>query len=351
MDFGEPPLHATARYEWLAVVDHFRSGGTRPVWFLANARRSDLALFDSSAQRAIQEYHWSFAPQAVLGGVRPPAVVWHEITRPGWMAGEGWSLTPETRGVAERSHRSPSVGGAIAYIARRAEATVVLIGGRNLGGTCHTAARLQATLDGRVIGQWQIPAGEPFVQFVDLPPGALVGAGGYAELRVTAVDLPGSGADVDVALEQFDVQSDRKPVVALAQGWYEPELEQMTGELWRWTAQRAVMFVRHFGRDVVLVIEADDPTRTLGRAVVLQVRAGGEVIASRRFDGRVDWEVTIPAAVLDNARGRVTLLSEASFIPDRTQRNGDSRELSLRVMRLGAEFTEETEVAGTAGRN
>jgi hypothetical protein len=37
---------------------------------------------------------------------------------------------------------------------------------------------------------------------------------------------------VDVSLEQFDVQSGRRPVVGLAKGWYEPELESATGETW-----------------------------------------------------------------------------------------------------------------------
>jgi hypothetical protein len=336
--FADSPLYAPARYEWLAVVDHFRSGDPRPLWFLADARRTDLALFDPAARRRVREYRWEFSPRALLGGVRPAAAVWYEISRPGWLAGEGWSLTPETRGVAHRSRRSPFAGGSVAYIARRPEAATIMIGGRNLGGPCATAALLRATLDGKPLATWRLPAGEPFVFFAELPAGALDGSSSYAELRLIAEEPSGSGAVVDVALEQFDVQSGRRPVLALAQGWYEPEMEQATGESWRWTGQRAVMVIRNFERDVIVGITADDPARTLGRAVALQVRAGGQIVASQQFDRRIEWRVFVPAGVIREAGGALTLSSDAAFIPSRTRRSADDRELSLRVLDVDVRF-------------
>jgi hypothetical protein len=336
--FDEATLPTPLRYEWLAVVDHFRAGGEAPVWFLASSRRSDLALFDPAAMRAIQQYSWSFAPDAVLGGARPRAVTWYEIRRPGWMAGEGWALTPETRGVAERGHRSPATGATVAYIARRSEPAVMMIGGRNLGGPCRTAARLQATLDGRLIAEWKLPAGEAFLQFVDLAAGTLVGGNGFAELRVSASDWSSAGLGVDVSLEQFDVQSGDRPVTGMAAGWYEPELEPTTGERWRWAGQRAVLQIRNFNRDVALAIKADDPTRTLGRAIELQVRGAGRVLARRRFERAVDWVVPIPATIIAEASGRVTITSDGSFVPDVTAHNGDQRDLALRVLDLDVEF-------------
>jgi hypothetical protein len=336
--FDRPVLAAPPRYEWLAVVDHFRSGVEAPVWFLASRRRSDLALFDPAAMRAIHQYRWPFEPDSVLGGARPKAVTWYEISRPGWMAGEGWALTPETRGVAERAHRSPSDGTSIAYVARRPETTVLMIGGRNLGGPCRTAARLVVTLDGRSIAEWQLPAGESFLQFVDLPAGALAGPHGFAELRLRASDLSGAGLGVDVSLEQFDVQSGRRPITGLAQGWHEPELEPATGERWRWVGQRAIVQISNFGRDVVLGLRAADPMRTMGRAVQLQVRGAGRVLATRRFNTAVDWEVPITAEIIEQAHGRLTIMSDGSFVPDQTQGNGDLRELAMRVLQIDVEF-------------
>ena len=337
-DVGALRLPAPVRYEWLAVVDHFRSGDDTPVWFLASRRRSDLVLFDPAAKRALHEYRWAFAPEALLGGARPRAVTWYEIRRPGWMAGEGWALTPETRGVAQRARRSPAAGATIAYVARRAEPAVLMIGGRNLGGPCHTAARLEMTLDGTKIAEWQLPAGVPFLEFVDLPAGVLDGPRGFAELRLVASDLSDAGLGVDVSLEQFDLQSGGRPLAGFATGWHEPELEPATGERWRWAGQRAMLQIRNFGRDVVLAVKADDPLHSLGRSVELQVRSAGQVLGRQRFDRAVDWHVQIPKEIIAQSRGRITLMSDASFVPDRKDGNGDQRELALRVFEVDVEF-------------
>jgi hypothetical protein len=74
--------------------------------------------------------------------------------------------------------------------------------------------------------------------------------------------------------------------------------------------------------------------------MALEVRAGGRIVASRRFDRRIEWRVSVPASVIREARGALTLNSDASFIPSRTQRNGDTRELSLRVLGIDVTFGE-----------
>jgi hypothetical protein len=50
--------------------------------------------------------------------------------------------------------------------------------------------------------------------------------------------------------------------------------------------------------------------------------------------------VPISAALIGEARGRVTITSDASFVPDVTQGNGDRRDLALRVLELVVEFDE-----------
>lgn len=336
----EAMLPSPLRYEWLAVVDHFRTGGEVPVWFLASRRRSDLALFDPAAVHTRQAYAWDFDVETVLGGARPRSVTWFEIDHPGWMAGEGWSLTPETRGVAERSRRGPSSGGTVAYVARRSEAAILMIGGRNLGGPCNTSARLVATLDSRAIAEWELPAGTSFLHFVDLPAGALDGRSGFAELRLTASDLSGAGLGVDVSLEQFDVQSGQRPVTGLGQGWFEPELEPQTGAQWRWTGQRATLEIKNFTRDVVVSMKAYDPMPTMGRAIELQLRSAGRLLARQRFDRAIEWTVPIAAERLAESAGRITITSDASFTPNGTQGNGDRRELALRVSQIDVAFDE-----------
>ncbi len=39
---------------------------------------------------------------------------WHILSEPGWFLEQGWALTPETAGIAQRDgwgpHRKPSIG-------------------------------------------------------------------------------------------------------------------------------------------------------------------------------------------------------------------------------------------------
>ena len=42
--------------------------------------------------------------------MRPAAVRWYRMPAPGWFAEEGWSLTPETAGIAGLMGRGPHLG-------------------------------------------------------------------------------------------------------------------------------------------------------------------------------------------------------------------------------------------------
>ena len=43
---GLPLVEPRRQYEWLGPVEYWKGGGTGPVWFLADPRRTDLALID-----------------------------------------------------------------------------------------------------------------------------------------------------------------------------------------------------------------------------------------------------------------------------------------------------------------
>ena len=86
-------------------MKYWNGGGRRPVWFVADPPRSDLALF--RRQRPPVRYRWPFDIPFVLGGVRPNEMDWYEIDPPDWYLGEGWALTPETAGVAREDGRGP----------------------------------------------------------------------------------------------------------------------------------------------------------------------------------------------------------------------------------------------------
>jgi hypothetical protein len=105
---GMLPVVAPRRqFEWLGLVDYWKAGGTRPVYFLADARRTDLALIDPQSRRDVVRYRWSVGERPELSGIRPTGVDWYRLQPPGWFAGEGWSLTAEAGGLARATATSP----------------------------------------------------------------------------------------------------------------------------------------------------------------------------------------------------------------------------------------------------
>ena len=126
-------LPVPVKHEWLEVKRVLDADRSRRVLFLADPRRTDLALFDDAGRRLQASYRWPFDAAAFIGGVRPSDVDLWEITSPGWMAGEGWALTPETAGVATLDRQGPLRAPIAASVARRPEPARMLIGGRHLG--------------------------------------------------------------------------------------------------------------------------------------------------------------------------------------------------------------------------
>ena len=100
-----------AKHEWRELVKYWNEVGRDPVWFVADPLRSDLALIDDPPWRASYRWPrstvWPTALPMLLGGVRPNEMDWYVIDPPGRYAGEGWSLTPETAGVANEDRKRP----------------------------------------------------------------------------------------------------------------------------------------------------------------------------------------------------------------------------------------------------
>src|SRR5262249_44150085 len=96
----EPRLPSPPRREWLELARYWRDGHVAPLWFLADPRRSDLALIDPQSRGDHVDFAWTFSSLSQMGGMRPAAVSWYRMRPPGWFAEEGWALTPETAGMA-----------------------------------------------------------------------------------------------------------------------------------------------------------------------------------------------------------------------------------------------------------
>jgi hypothetical protein len=321
-------LPAPRDYEWLEMERAWRTSEPPSTSFVADPRRTDLALIDPASRQSAR-YRWPFHAAAYVGGARPNELDLVTIRSPGWFLEQGWALTPETAGVTQRDgggpHRRPSVG----WIRRRAGEATLMIGGRHLGGAADPQVRVHVSIDGREILAFDVKPGF-FLRFEPLAAGSLDGAGSFAELAVTA-DVAGGGNVPPVAIEQFDLQSPGVVEMGFADGWFEPEYNPVTGRSWRWMSERATMQTSGATRDLRLSIVGESTLRYYPRPSRLTVRAGGETLGA--FDLAADfvYEVTIPAAALAKSQGQVTLEADQMFIPGDRERTGDRRHLSVRL--------------------
>ena len=328
-------LPSPRRHEWLELVEYWTAGGDQPVWFLANPLRTDLALIDPASRRLLTAYRWPFPTEPFVGGVRPRDIDCYEICPPGWFLGEGWSLTPETGGVAAADGRGPDRGPIEAWVRRRPGAATLLVGGRNLGGPGDPAVRVDMTLEGRPVDSSIVrPAPGFFLRLIPLPDGSLAGSGRYARLTVSAVPADAGSPAVRVAIEQFDLQNQDQVVFGYAEGWHELEYDPTSGQLWRWTDESADIRVHGGGQALVLRVIGESPLRDFSRPSGLAIRAGGAPLGRHQASSAFSFEVTVPEHALEQAGGILTLDTDQTFVPDERSQNGDKRRLGLRIYSL-----------------
>jgi hypothetical protein len=319
-------LAAPRDYEWLELTRAWREGYDGEVWFVADPRRTDLALIDQEHART-REYRWPFKGAVYVGGARPDELDWHVLSNPGWFLEQGWALTPEIAGITERDnggpHRRPSVG----WVRRRAAESLMTIGGRHLGGA--SPATIVVSVDDHPIATLEVREGF-FLQMVPIPAGTLSGAGRYARLSVVSHG-PNGAPSPRVAIEQFNLQTLDRPQFGFDDGWYEPEYNTTTARSWRWMSERANLRIQSGGRPVLLTLRAESPLRYFNGAPHVTVSAGSRVLAELTPAADFTVEVSIPPDVLSAANGRVTVTSDRVFVPGDRDGSADRRRLALRV--------------------
>jgi len=334
---GVRVIPSVPKHEWLATARHLHDRST--AWFLADPMRTDLALFDPVARRIRGRYRWPAQLDTLLSGVRPSPVDWVEIKDPGWFLEEGWSLTPETAGIVQlggaQSRRESPAG----FVRRRADASVLLIGGRNLDPSAHVAVMMTITIDDREVGSVNVPPYPGFfLTLLPLPAGTLTGPGRYAPLRVDTArrGLPDAriAERPDVAIEQFNLQPTDRVLWGFDIGWHEQEFNPATGRLWRWTSERAETIVHHAAKDLVLTVAGESPLRYFDRAARLTVRAGDRVLAQQDLSTDFELNVHVPSAALDAARDRLILEADETFVPADRSTSPDRRRLGLRIWKF-----------------
>jgi hypothetical protein len=315
-------------YEWLEVTRAWREGHDGETWFIADPRRTDLALIDRAHTRT-RQYRWPFRSSVYVGGIRPNELDWHIVNRPGWFLEQGWALTPETAGIADRDgwgpHRRPSIG----WIRRHSTDSVMVIGGRHLGSD--PPVEVVASIDDRPAATLNLRPGY-FLDFVGVPAHMLAGAGPYARLTVAA-RAPGP-ATPPVAIEQFDFQPADGVVFGVDEGWYEPEYNPRTAESWRWMSDRAVVRIHHAGKAVALRLTGESPLYYFDTAPLIRVTAGDRVLSELRPSADFTAEVMIPADVLTAADGRVVITSDRTFVAGEREGTADRRRLAVRIHSL-----------------
>lgn len=328
-------LAATPKHEWLSLVERWTGGARGPVWFLADPDRTDLALIDPQARTVRARYAWPFPSQVYLGGIRPDRLDWVVITEPGWFAGAGWQLTPETAGVAKVDDTGLGRGPVRAWIRRRDGELALMIGGRHLGVGSGAAANMRVRIDGRELDAWTVEPAQPnFLRFLRVPPGALLGDGPWAVLDVSALAADTGKPTAIVDLEQFDAQDPTTPMLAFADGWQEPEHNPATGLSWRWASGRSTLRVTTIDRDVELQISGEAPGRYFARPSRVVITAGSQAIMSAGVADDFTWTLRVPASALRASGGTVTIATDQTFKPADRGQNSDHRDLGLRIYRV-----------------
>ena len=324
-------LPSPPRLEWLALTKFWRAGHTEPVWFLADPARSDLALIDPVSLSSSTEFRWPLVARPAFGGMRPSAVRWHRLLPPGWFAEVGWSLTPETAGMSALMGSAPHLGPIEARVRRRAGATTVLVGGRNLAAAGDPAARFTLAIDGVPLQQWDAAPGF-FLQVFDIPAGRLMGEGPFAVLTIRSEAASGS-AVIQTAIEQFDLQEAGALMWGYADGWHEAESNPTLG-VWRWTSERSLLRLTGPPRNVRVTVVVESPLRNFDAPANVRVTAGDREIAKTAIADTQAWAFDVTGEALAAAGGVLTIETDKTFVPAERDGGADNRRLGLRILAI-----------------
>jgi hypothetical protein len=334
-------------YEWMDMVDHWLEEKPGPVWFLADPRRTDLALIDPRSRVAVgtrqqhREYRWTAAQMPELGGARPIGVDWYRFdSPPGWFASEGWSLTPETGGLARATTMGVDHAPIDAYVHRRRGPMHLLVGGLHLGGAAGGSAVFTLAIDGQTIEQWTLdPAAAPtFLRFIDLPAGLSSAAGAFAHLQISARHVDAGKPPPPVAVRQFDIQAASTLIYGFGEGWHEEEYEPATGLRWRWSSDRSVIRVAPPSA-VTLTLRGESPLKYVGQAPTVRVTAGGRTVAQLSPADDFSWTVSVPRETVEAARGAIAIETDKVYLPGPAEGTTDARRLGLRLLEIRVNTT------------
>jgi hypothetical protein len=320
-------LPAPQAFEWQGAAQAWREGRVEMLWWLVDPRRGDRAAIDPRAFTLQQHVGWPMPAAAVLGGMRPHPFDWYAVDRPQWVLLDGWGLTPELAGLSAAAGQGPSTTGATALVRVNAGESTLVVGGRYVADA--SAPRLPI----------EVRIGSDWAQRADVAPGPFALSWGvpvvpgprgtYAPLEVRVAGSVAGGPE-RVFLEQFDLQPAGVPVVALEEGWYEPERDQATGRQWRWVSDVSALRVSGAGSDVRLVVRGTYP-RHYDREPVLEMFVGAQRVSRHTLSRPFRVEQRIGAELLRGAAGRISWRVSSSFTAGVRTGSADARTLALEI--------------------
>jgi len=326
-------VEPVTQYEWLGPVNYWRNGGADPIWFFADARRTDLALIDPHSRSDVVRYRWTVEQRGELSGARPLGVDWYRLGVPGWFAGQGWSLTPEIGGLTQATSMGPDHRPIEAWVRRRPGPFHAVVGARHLGGAADADAEMTLAVDGHPIARWPVTrAARNALRFVDLPDG-IPGTGSFAALTIASRSVDPKRS-APVAVRQFDVQPSAQLVAGFAEGWHEAEYSIETGLTWRWTSERSVLRMNGPAQPVTLEIAGESPLRYFDRPPTVKITAGDVTLAQFQPDTDFEWRVAVPAEAMLNSGGAIAIEIDRVYLPGKVEGTADDRHLGLRIFDL-----------------
>ena len=329
---GLPIVAPTRNHEWLGPENYWRRGGRGTIWFLADPRRTDLELYDPRAVFKAEAYPWDVSRRLELGGARPLGAEWYSLLPPDWMVGEGWSLTPEAGGRVRAEGTGLNRGPIEAFVKRQPGPVVLVVGGYYLGAPTDPATSLTLFLDGAAAHTWthdHQASGPAFLHVVRLPDGIAAGDGPYATLRIGGRPAVGTAMG-ELAIRQFDVQAETGSLFAFGSGWHEDEFDPSTGRRWRWTSDRADLFVLA-DAGATLHLRGESPLKYFDTPPTVRVTVGATTLAELKPNADFEWRIAIPPGALPPGGGTVTLSLDSVYLPGPAEGTADTRRLGLRI--------------------
>jgi len=318
----ERQLAAPPQHEWLEAVKYWNGGGRSPVWFVVDPRRAAMALLQHGPA---MRFEWSLPYPVLMSGTRPSDADWYPVARPDWYVGEGWALTPESAGVADRDQKGLQARAIEAWVHRSMlSGASFVFGGRNFETDERPAVTVAVDrIWSKTLG---LEAG-PFLHMANLPSFDL-DASVPEYLKVVVSSRPAAR----VAIEQFDVAPPDRAVLGFGGGWHERELDPATGRQWRWLSERGELSYIASGppRRWTLHIEGESPSRYYSRPSRILVRSGDRVLGDITTSTDFSLDVDVPPAI---SPASLVLETDQTHVPAESswRRSQDRRRLGLRI--------------------